>query len=730
MRLSQRNWPVLIAIVGTWTAILGAAEPATRPQSSPAEIEARERTKNARSVFLFSKPDTEPRRLLGVDRTGKVLFEVPGGGFADVFSEGLAAVNTGDFKSPRYGYIDETGRWVIPAGFQFADSFEGGLALVKFGDKFGYINRKGEWVIEPQYSQAHRFNSGRAAVKKDGKWFYIDSTGKIISETQMDEPPNALKEGLAKFRVAGKWGYVDASGKMAIEARFDDAGGFSEGLAAVKVGDKWGFIDCQGQMVIQPQFDGALPFREGLAAANLGRRRLSDIWPTPSSGGWQLVGGWGFIDRQGHFVIKPEWYQVTAFSEGLAPYYALQVTNTVGTILEQELRMGYMNRAGEVVIKPEFDSVHEFTGGVAEAHIRGKFEGLIDKTGRVIFNVYDGQVTADFALQPGTGKGPWGVVLDTDRKPLAGAAVFLAVGQSMVSIYNNRVLDNLGRPSTTTGPDGRFSFPPEDAPWAVFVIDDRGFAMVKEEELSSSPEVVIEPWGRIEGIVKIGAKLGAEEKISAYHEQRPQRPGFYLHYIAGTDGEGRFVIDRMVPGDVTVGRITTIHLFGSGMPAERSHVVPVEVESGRTAHVTIGGTGRPVVGRIRALEGFNRKIDWTWCNGYIAHGLRSPVRYPFRLRPDGSFRVEDVPAGTYELRVTATEPPPAGSFYVRGKSMGTLRETIKIPEMPGGRSDEPLDVGTLEIGLRTEEPSVTTRPSATTQESRSGDLPSAQRLAH
>jgi len=722
MRLSQRNWPVLIVIVGTWAAMLGAAEPATRPQSSPAAIEAREQTKDARSVFLFSKPDTEPRTLLGVDRTGRVLFQVPGGGFSYGFSEGLAAVNTGDFKSPQYGYIDETGRWVIPARFQFADSFEGGLALAKFGDKFGYINRKGEWVIEPRYSQAHRFNTGRATVKKDGKWVYIDSTDKVVSETEMDEPPNALKEGLARFRVAGKWGYVDASGKMAIEARFDDAGGFSEGLAAVKVGEKWGFIDRQGQMVIQPQFDGALLFREGLAAANLGGHRLR--------GEKQLSGGWGFIDRQGHFVIKPEWYRVTAFSEGLAPYYALQVAEAIGRMVRQELRMGYMNRAGEVVIKPEFDSVHEFTGGVARVLIPGKLKGLIDKTGRVVFNVYDGQVAADFALQPRTGKGPWGVVLDPDRKPLAGAEVFLAVGQSLVSVYNNRVLDNLGRPSKTTGPDGRFSFPPEDAPWAVFVIDDRGFAMAKEEELASSPEVVIQPWGRIEGIVRTGAKPGADEQISAFHEQRAQCPGFDLDYKAGTDGEGRFVIDRMVPGDVTVGRITTIHLLGSGLPAERSHIVPVEVESGRTAHVTIGGTGRPVVGRIRALEGSNRKIDWTWCNGYIAHGPRSPVRYPFGLRPDGSFRVEDVPAGTYELRVMATEPPPAGSFYVRGKSLGTLRETIEIPQMPGGRSDEPLDVGTLEIELKPAEPSATTRPAATTQESRSGDLPSAQQLAH
>ena len=48
-----------------------------------------------------------------------------------------------------------------------------------------------------------------------------------------------------------------------------------------------------------------------------------------------------------------------------------------------------------------------------------------------------------------------------------------------------------------------------------------------------------------------------------------------------------------------------------------SHTVPAEVKAGQTARVDIGGTGRPVVGRVVAAGG--AKVDWA----YGFHGLRA-----------------------------------------------------------------------------------------------------------
>jgi hypothetical protein len=65
---------------------------------------------------------------------------------------------------------------------------------------------------------------------------------------------------------------------------------------------KWGFIDKTGILIIKPQFDEASSFSEGLARVLIGRNH-------------------GFIDKSGKMVIKPQFDLIllSRFSEGLAP---------------------------------------------------------------------------------------------------------------------------------------------------------------------------------------------------------------------------------------------------------------------------------------------------------------------------------------------------------------------------------------------------------------------------
>lgn len=73
---------------------------------------------------------------------------------------------------------------------------------------------------------------------------------------------------------------------------------------------RWGFIDKAGNVVIKPQFGSAAEFFEGLAAVQF-----------PS------YGKWGFIDKAGQTVIEPQFLSPgfnhwsgsgIGFSEGLA----------------------------------------------------------------------------------------------------------------------------------------------------------------------------------------------------------------------------------------------------------------------------------------------------------------------------------------------------------------------------------------------------------------------------
>ena len=59
-------------------------------------------------------------------------------------------------------------------------------------------------------------------------------------------------------------------------------------------------------------------------------------------------------------------------------------------------------------------------------------------------------------------------------------------------------------------------------------------------------------------------------------------------------------------------------------------------------------------------------------------------------RVDGSFRTEDVVVGTYELILQALDAR-------NGRVIDAAARTLVVPEVPGGRSDQPLDLGTLEM---------------------------------
>ena len=84
---------------------------------------------------------------------------------ADPFSEGLAAV----MRDHQWGYIDKTGKMVIPTTFGLARPFSEGLAgvVVTHGTSglYGYINPSGKFVIDPRYEAATPFGDGVAAVR-------------------------------------------------------------------------------------------------------------------------------------------------------------------------------------------------------------------------------------------------------------------------------------------------------------------------------------------------------------------------------------------------------------------------------------------------------------------------------------------------------------------------------------------------------------------------------------
>lgn len=147
------------------------------------------------------------------------------------FVNGLAPVV--DMENSKVGYINKTGKFVIPPTLPFygitgvdEDPFccvDGMIRTVKnFGDedsfdfelKYGFMDSTGKLVIPYTYTDAHDFSGGLAAVRNNN----------------------------------GKWGFVNKKGDLVIPYKYDGVSydGFQDGFALVVIGDKQGYVDKNG----------------------------------------------------------------------------------------------------------------------------------------------------------------------------------------------------------------------------------------------------------------------------------------------------------------------------------------------------------------------------------------------------------------------------------------------------------------------------------------------------
>ena len=100
-----------------------------------------------------------------------------------------------------------------------------------------------------------------------------------------------------------------------------------------------------------------------------------------------------------------------------------------------------------------------------------------------------------------------------------------------------------------------FPRPPDE--FHLIAAHDQGFAWVTNKELAASGDLRLEPWGRIEGTLKIGRELGAGERVSLCNRGGNRRRGRSEHSLRLRDlgGQRRAVRVREGSADVDGGRL-------------------------------------------------------------------------------------------------------------------------------------------------------------------------------
>lgn len=284
-------------------------------------------------------------------------------------------------KGRKAGYIDQTGKVVVPPVIPFmgdngGGEFHDGLLETAVSDGV-YVDTSGKRAIHRKFYRGWDFSEGLAVamVKDGGKWGYINTKGGFAISPRFDSSPMdyvwSFEGGFAKIEVAGKFGYIDHTGEFIVPPRFLDGDSFHDGMARVIVEGpcvywripeespcpdfgtvprgtrtqenlpacKYTFIDESGNVISDQRFDYALPFAAGLAPVRIGKL-------------------WGYIDKKGVITIAPRFESAAPFSDGL------------GLVSEKGF-FGYVDRTGAYVIKPQFKRAESFAEGRA---VVGDFE--------------------------------------------------------------------------------------------------------------------------------------------------------------------------------------------------------------------------------------------------------------------------------------------------------------------------------------------------------------------
>jgi hypothetical protein len=241
------------------------------------------------------------------------------------------------------GFVDGTGKIVIPPKYTQVREFHEGVAAVLRNEKWGYVDGAGIEVVAPIYPRAQDFSEGVGLVMDDaGHTGYIDHQWHmrsldcipLASDDISSYVPPPFSEGLTEFGSGQDTVYIDhACNRVIVQPGAGEP--FADGLAAVRIGQKSGYIDHTGKMVIPMQFTFGCRFHEGMACVDIN-------------------GGRGYIDHRGKLVIQPQFGPKSQdFSEGIA---AVQI----------EEKMGYIDKSGKIVITARFDEAYNFSEGLAE----------------------------------------------------------------------------------------------------------------------------------------------------------------------------------------------------------------------------------------------------------------------------------------------------------------------------------------------------------------------------
>jgi hypothetical protein len=313
-----------------------------------------------------------------------------------------------------------------------------------------------------------------------------------------------------------------------------------------------------------------------------------------------------------------------------------------------------------------------------------------------------------------------GMVRLPDGQPVAGAEVALGTFEHWTAVHlgDARFIGSSSARVVRTDSEGRYSFAEDPEAHTLIAVHATGFARERLKPGAGLRDIVLQPWGRIEGSVLADIPASGEwQAVLTDWASAQYRGGLELDdksFSAPLNASGHFVMERVPPGNFYV-------CLARGLNSPHFLHTPVSVPPGQTVQIQVGGLGRRITGhfddgevagvtnwKAQVLSGAlspavrtprpqpvglspdemkNWEVDF-WQSDAGHQRLFTNRTFTLEVAPDGAFSAYDVPPGPYRLHLHVSR-----SATGHGTTIGTLSEKVVIPEADDSGPSE-VDLGT------------------------------------
>lgn len=286
----------------------------------------------------------------------------------------------------QWGFIDETGEFVIAPDFDVAWSFVRGTAVVKEDGKYGLIDKMGDWVVEPQYDSVIPFSADCFIIIEDSAFgFMAHGTGEILIQPRFEQAYYYTSD-LCVVQKGSALGVVNSKGKLVCEPVLQDFREMLGPLAIVVQSDttdeaamlwnlleggavKLGLLNSKGEYVVDCNYDEIFddvqngyyyPFIRAEEFVN-----DSVVGDVPV-----MIGTYGIVDTTGKILSVPQFDELPVYGDGM---FRVRIGE----------KYGYADTTGKVVIRPQWEYAVAFSEGKAIVSDNSN-SSIIDKSGKII----------------------------------------------------------------------------------------------------------------------------------------------------------------------------------------------------------------------------------------------------------------------------------------------------------------------------------------------------------